>query len=1377
MQTDAIEAGLSRRLAALSPGRRAILQRLIQAGAADALALDEIPVQPRDQRREFPLSAAQERMWFNHQWSPDQPLYNESFGLIIRGALNTEVLQRSFDLLMARHEIFTVTFHSAERGFFQRIGSAVAPRMELHDLRSMEEPQREAAYQAESRRMLREPFRLQSGPLFRAGIWIMRESEYRLIFAMHHIIFDGWSGGIFLRELLTAYKAMAEGRPPVLPPLGAQYTDFAVWEQAQAEQSPAVLNRQLDYWKSQLDGVQGPPALPVDRHLPEGEVHAAGREVFLCPPASIEALKTLAKESGATLFMALLAAFKLLLARYSGQEDIVVGIPTTNRSHSALREMVGAFINTAILRTDFSGDPSFRELLGRIRNTTLDAQANQEVPLQRVVRLLDSKGDPGRSLIRVLFDLQRKPAWLFDSPGLSIEPMEVGSGVAKFDIVLALEDTDVELKGMLDYDAEKFEAATARQLVQHFLALIESAVAQPEIPVSRLSMLSSEELAQAVSRGVDTSGQIQPVACAETIARALEHPEALALADGRAALTYGQLHGQAMRLAAFLRRQNIGRGEHVALLLASGVDFVTAQLAVMMTGAASVPIDPGYPAARVEFTIRDCGAKFVIVNGQSPKALPSSVIAIDPERDCPPAGSSELGGSSSHSASDPAYVIYTSGSTGQPKGVSVSHGALANLIAWHRRAFEITSRDSTTQIASVAFDASIWEIWPYLAAGASIHFPARDLIANPVGLRDWLVKNSISICFAPTQLAEEMLGLRWPPTAKLRYLLTGGDRLRKSPPPGLPFRLVNNYGPTENAVVATSGLVAQSETCTTPTIGRPIDNVWAKIVDRALQPVPLGAPGELIVGGRSLANGYWKQPGLTSERFLRLANGERVYRTGDLCRFRRDGEIEFCGRIDTQVKLRGCRIELGEIESALLAHEGIRDAAADIRELGNGQRGIVAYIVANNSGPAADTLRVFLGGRLPGYMVPSSFVRLDSLPKTPNGKVDRRNLPPPAVQAPSGQPQIAPRTATEARIAGLWKNLLKLDSVAVTHNFFELGGDSISATRLATRMREIFSVELPLAQMMRAPTIEALAEFVDAARHSAEKLPDGVIPLRSRSGGESLPPLFLTPPASGSPACYIGLAEALMEDRAVYGFEAAGLVTGSAIATVDAQARRYVAALESMYPDGPCFIAGWSLGGAVAFEMACQLREAGREVGYLGMMDAGLPENGRLPGGASMMVPLWWAISYPFVEHVPLNYRTIRMLSQWMGISLPESLGDIWRRGPMAGSRFAAVLLANGWRSLRVFLANMKGFRTYEPRSFDGKITLFRTAQGSDLDRGHDFLLKNLRRWCSHVDVHEAPGSHMTLMLDPKQSAAFAASFDATLNLALNVPENWRVTP
>jgi amino acid adenylation domain-containing protein len=1363
MPTETSKGGLSRRLAALSPDKRAVLQRLMQATAAETNSSGEIPLQPRN-GGDFPLSAAQERMWFNHQWSPDQPLYSESFGLLVEGELKTDLLQQSFDLVMARHEIFTVTFHSSAGTLSQRPGGGFVPRMEIFDLRSLPELQRENVYETTSRKLLRGPFRLEEGPLFRAGVWLNSGAPHRLIFVMHHLIFDGWSGGIFLRDLLTAYAAMVQGRKPELPPVGAQYVDFAVWEQSRFNAPNTELDAQLEYWKRQLDGVSGPPALPVDHQVGNGGVHAAGRESFLCAPGATAALTALAMESGATLFTALLAVFKLLLARYSGQEDIVVGIPTTNRNQSALRNMVGVFINTAILRTDVADEITFRELLRRVRKTTLDAQANQEIPLQRVVRLLDGQPDSGRSLLRVLFDLQKKSGHILDTPGLSMEPLDVSSGVAKFDLVLSFEETADELKGVLDYDAAKFEAGTAQQLMRHFRTLLDSAVTQPDLPISRLPLLSSEELAQGVAHGLDTSSQPHPYAHQETAVRAQESPRALAIADQNSTLSYGEVHTRARRLAAFLARKNVGSGHHVALLLPAGPDFVVAQLGVMMRGAAFVPIDPASPEARVEFMLRDCEAKFVIVNGQSPSLQRANVINI--ERDCPPVGPQEAIGVSSPAGNDPAYLIYTSGSTGQPKGVSVSYAALANLVAWHRRVFEISSADRAAQVASVAFDASIWEIWPYLAAGASVHFPARELIANAVGMRDWLVRNRITISFVPTPVAEEMIALPWPGKGKLRYLLTGGDRLRRNPPSGLTFVLVNNYGPTENAVVATSGVVTAARNDAPPSIGRPIDNVCIKIVDRAFQPVPLGAAGELMISGRSLANGYWKLPELTSRAFVILDNGERAYLTGDICRFRRDGEIEYLGRVDTQIKLRGYRIELGEIENALLAHEGIHDAVADVRELANGQRVIVAYYVPRSQTLAAETLRAFLAGRLTSYMLPARFVRVDFVPKTTSGKIDRKRLPPPDVPEAPEESNDTPLSATERQIAGIWKGLLRVETVRLQDDFFRLGGDSLLATRFAAQLRETFAIELPLGRMMNAPTVKALAAFIDGSQRSVQQLPAGVVLLRSATGRQSLPPLFFTPPASGSPACYAALVEALTEDRAVYGFEADGLTAGKPIGSVIDQARQYASALQEVYPQGSCFLAGWSLGGPVAFELACQLRASGREVAFLGLIDAGLPEKGRLPGGASVMVPLWWAISYPFVEHIPLNYKTIRMLARWVGILLPQSLGDVWRRGLVEGGRFTASILASGWRSLRVFRANLSAFAGFQPIFFDGEVTLFRTAQGSELDRGQDYVRGSLGRWCVHVEVYEAPGSHMTLMLDPSVSSEFAKCFGASLNLA-----------
>lgn len=1364
MQANGSAPDLSRRLAALSPEARVLLQkRLVQSAAGGSTAAEEIPLQARGERRDFPLSSAQERMWFNHQWRPDQPLYNESFGLNLKGDLKLNILRESFDLVMARHEIFTVTFHADEGQLFQRLGGCAAPQLEAHDLREFEEARREAAYRAGSERLLREPFRLEDGPLFRAGLWTMTHDRHRLIFVIHHIIFDGWSGAIFYRELFTTYSALIEGREPDLPPLGAQYVDFAAWEQTHFKEAAVTLDRQLEYWKKKLEGAPAPPQLPVDHHVRDTVVQIAGREVFVCPPESTEALKKLAKESGVTLFMALLAIFKLLLARYSGQEDIVLGLPTINRNQSTLGNMIGVFINTVILRTDVSGDATFREMLDRVRKTALEAQANQELPFERIVSALDLKGDAGRSLIHVMFDLQKKLETLAECPGLTIQSMDVGTGLTKFELVLAMEDTGSELKGVLDYAAEKFDEATAHQFARHFVAFMNSAVAQPDVPAKQFPIMTSEELAQLVVRGKDTSGSAHSSALFETGARALEHPEALALVEGDNHWSYRKLQTFAGQLAAFLRGQNIGRGQHVALVLPGGADLVTAELAVMMAGAAFVPIDPTYPAARVAFLIQDCDAKLVIAHSKSRDTLPVSVRTVYLDLDRPEIDRAEPVDYSAETLdTDPAYVIYTSGSTGQPKGVSVSHGALANLIAWHRRAFDLTSADRATQLALVGFDASIWEIWPYLASGASVHFAPRELIADPAGMRDWLVKNKITISFAPTPLAEEMIELEWPSKVDLRFLLTGGDRLRKRPSRKLPFQVVNNYGPTENAVVATSGLVSSAVNGSAPSIGSPIDNVWARIVDGDMNLVPLGVAGELIVGGRSLAIGYHKQPALTLEKFVTLADGERAYRTGDLCRFRRSGEIEFLGRLDTQVKVRGCRIELSEIENVLLAHDAVCDAVVELRDFVNGNKQIVAYIVPRDLQLTAEALRNFVAKRSPSYMVPSCFVMVDAIPKTPNGKVDRKKLPSPEANGLSRPPHIEPRNPTESELVSLWKNLLNVDVVGVRDDFFQLGGDSLMATRLAVTIRNKFGRELPLARMLSAPTIEALGAYIDGTLQKVETLPSSVILLKS--GGDSLPPLFLTPPASGSPACYASLVSAIQGDRAVYGFEAPGLVKGKPVRCFKAVARKYVEALVVVQPEGPYHMAGWSLGGPVAFEMACQLREAGHAVAYLGMIDAALPENGRLPGGMSVLWPLWCILSYPFKQHRPLNYRNFSALARSLGLSLPDSLNGLWRRGFWGGCRFTAEILANAARFLRVVFANLSGLKNYQPQRFDGEVSLYQTALDG-LPEGSDSpLVTSLSRWARRVKVYDAPGSHMTLVLDHETVTGFAPSFEASLN-------------
>jgi amino acid adenylation domain-containing protein len=1370
MRDETNAAVLSRRLASLSHGQRTVLHRYVLKTGARTHSAEEIPIQPRGEARDFPLSSAQERMWFNHQWSPDQPLYNESFGLRLDGCLDSDRLAKSFDFVMRSHEIFTVTFHAEEGRLIQRPGGCPAPKLIVRDLSDTPAASREPIFEVEWQQMVREPFRLSEGPLFRSELWRLAATEYRLVFAMHHIIFDGWSGAQFFRELFTAYNALCEGRELEPPPPRAQYLDFAVWERKWFEESAARLNEQLDYWKGQLAGDLVPVRLSADRQCLRVGPHRSEREVFICPSEAVDALKQLARDSGATLFMALLAVFHLLLARYSGQDEILVGLPTVNRTRSALSEIIGVFTNMAIFRTANPAGKTFRELLGLVRTTALSAQANQEIPIEQVIRALGLQGSEGRSLVTALFDLQKKPHSLIEVPGLAIQSIDVGNGLAKFDLVLAMEDSGDEIKGILEYDAEKFDPETARAFVRHFCVLMESAASRPDIPAGRLPIAAADELPQMEVRGCETR-PVLPWVAGEFRKRAAEKPRAIALASAGRQWTYGEFAAQAGRLGAYLEGRGVAQGEHVAIYLPGGPEALIAQLAVMLAGGVFVPIDPADPPARTEFILRDCEAVAVITTGEFAGRLPADLPAVLLDRDRVAIDRLRpIEARAPESAGEPVYLIYTSGSTGSPKGVVVSHGGLANLVAWHRRAFSVTARDRATQLASIAFDASVWEVWPYLAAGASLHFPPREHMADAARLRDWLVKNRITLSFAPTLVAEELVALEWPAGTALRYLLTGGDRLRNRPTRNLPFQFVNNYGPTENAVVATSGVVSHvvsDADAGRPSIGRPIDNVFLLVLDPNLGPLPRGIPGELAVGGEGLATGYWHRPSLTAEKFVTLPDGRRIYRTGDLCRLKRDGEVEFIGRIDSQVKLRGCRVELGEIESALLEHPGVRDAVAIVRESVVGRPQIIAYFVPSEPAPGSEELRRHLAGMLPGYMSPSHFVPIAAVPRKVNGKVDQKALPPPESAAPAQRTSTPPRMASEKKVAAIWSRILHVPAPLLQDDFFQSGGDSLLATRLVLAIREECGVDVPLARMMARPTIEGLAECLETAAAAANRLPGGVVPLKG--GRSSLAPLFLAPPAAGSPACYLALASAFEGERPVYGLEAPGLTRGTPCSDIVLQARCYIQTITAIQPHGPYYLAGWSLGGPVAFEIACQLSAAGEEIAYLALMDAGLPEGGKLPGGLSWTRPMWWALSFPFTERVAWNYATFHTLASWVGVRFPESWSVVFRGGWRGAVRIAGEFFARIWRSLRVFVASVKSLKRYQPRRFEGAVLLFQTASHAGPANGDGVLRDNLRKWSGYVEVHRAPGSHMSLMLDPKTASAFAPQFEATLLEAASV--------
>ncbi len=928
-------------------------------------------------------------------------------------------------------------------------------------------------------------------------------AEHLLHLAMHHIVSDGWSKGVLTREITALYAAFLAGRPSPLPELEIQYADFALWQRRRLQGE--VLDAELAYWRHQLAGA---PVLelPADRPRPPVQSFRGGGRSLLLSPERGAALRQLCRDEGTTLFMTLLAAFDVLFQRASGQDDVVVGSVIANRNRAELEGLIGFFVNALALRVDLAGDPSFRTLLDRAREVVLGAFAHQDLPFEKLVAEIQPERDLSRSpLFQVAFVVQNAPAAALQLPGLAAvssgSPEDAVEQTAKYDLLFtAVEHARGGVRLSCSYAADLFEAATVARLLEHAAVLLDGVAAHPETRLSGLVLLTPAERQQTLVEWNATAAEVPAgVTVVELFAaQAARTPEAPAVIAAAESLTYRDLDRRAGQLARRLQLAGVGPEVVVALGLERSPALVVAALAVLKAGGAYLPLDPANPPERLAFMVADSGARLLLTSerlrGRFPAELPAAgpeVLLVDGEAVPAAPGAAEAEPEPPvRAAVDPAnlaYVIYTSGSTGRPKGTLLSHAGLVNLAAWLQRAYGITPGTRATLLAGVGFDASVFETWPYLTAGASLWLPPAAALADPKALLAGFAAHGITHSFLPTPLAELVLAEPLPPGLALRHLHAAGDRLRRRPAAGTPFALHNLYGPTENSVASTGAPVAPVQSRTgegAPTIGRPIANVQTVVLDRSLQPAPAGVPGQLYLAGASLARGYLGRPDLTAAAFRPHAwsavAGARLYSTGDLVRWTAAGELEFLGRIDHQVKVRGLRIELGEVESALAAHPAVREAVVLAREERPGEHRLVAYAVAAGEAPDGAALAADLGRDLPEYMVPADVVWLESLPLTPNGKVDRRALAAIAPDRRQGAPQVAPRTPIEEVIAAIWQELLGLEAVGVHDSFFRLGGHSLLATQLISRVRSTFQVELPLRRLFEEPTVEALAAAVAA---------------------------------------------------------------------------------------------------------------------------------------------------------------------------------------------------------------------------------------------------------------------------------------------------------
>ncbi|MFD9800127.1 amino acid adenylation domain-containing protein [Streptomyces sp. NPDC059071] len=1238
-----------------APTVAGLAQRLDGAGARLALTAGDRP-------ERLPLSSAQRRLWLIDRMEGPSALYNMPLALRLTGPLDPAALELALGDLVARHEILRtlIAEHDGEPHQLVLAPADVTLPVAPRDCAP-------EAVDAEIDRAARRPFDLAAEPPVRVTLLRVAPEDHVLVVALHHIAGDGWSMGPLLRDLAAAYGARREGAAPDWQPLPVQYADYALWQRdllGDENDPDSLVARQLAYWRENLAELPEELSLPADRPRRADSGHRGDRVVLPLGAELHRSLVELSREHRVTMFMTLQAGLAALLTRLGAGTDIPIGSVVAGRSDEALDDLVGFFVNTLVLRTDTSGDPTFADLLHRVRETQLDAHAHQDVPFERLVEELN----PARSLARhPLFQVmlllqgggQGDPeAAPLDLAGLAATVEPVGGYVAKFDLSIAMGESfdaagaPAGLECAIDFATDLFDRETVESLAVRLGRLLSAAAARPDRPIGRIDLLSAAERAQLVAGGDALPPEVTLLP-AVFEAQAARTPEATALVAGDVRLSWAELNDRADRLAGRLTAAGAGPDSVVALALPRSADTVVALLAVLKSGAASLALDAEYPADRTAAMLADAAPALVLTGDGWPlpellAGLP--VLTTSPAHDTDPAHSTaspydadpargtdpasgphpaavaerrSAAGDPPHrvAASDAAYVIYTSGSTGRPKGVVVTHGSIAALLASHRSATgpigateRRHGRRRVALTASLCFDAS-WDGLLWLAAGHELHLIGDEVRRDAAALVRHVREESVDVLEVTPSYAEQLVeeGLLDAPTASgtPRVLLLGGeavgqslwDRLREAP-----ATVAHNlYGPTESTVDALTQPFAATER---PALGRTALGTRAYVLDEHLNPVPPGVPGELYLAGAGLARGYLGRAALTAERFVAdpFAPGERMYRTGDLVRRTRDGNTDYLGRTDHQVKIRGFRIELGEIEHVLTRHPQVQAATVTVHEDDTTGPRLVAHVVADGPLDGAG-LRAFAAESLPGYMLPAAVVRLDALPLTASGKVDRRALPAPDFLAsPTGR---APRTAHEEVLCDLFAEVLGLpEPVSVDDGFFDLGGHSLLAMKLLGRIRTALGADLGMRALFEAPTVAALARRVsqalsDTATTDARSALDVLLPLRA---GGTKAPLFCVHPAAGVSWVYSGLLRHLDPDRPVHGLQARGLSGATAPSSVSEIAEDYVRQIRAVQPEGPYHLLGWSFGGVVAQAMAVALQAAGQEVALLALLD-GLPAD------------------------------------------------------------------------------------------------------------------------------------------------------------------------
>ncbi|MFD2168535.1 amino acid adenylation domain-containing protein [Tumebacillus lipolyticus] len=1124
------------------------VESAIAAGASFHLP----PITNRSREAPLPLSHAQQRMWFLDQFEQNSALYNIPTGIRLSGSLNLEALSKSFYAVVERHEALRTTFSLQGEQPVQVIAAAPADNMfTVIDLSDYPGDPDAEVHQLTTE-VAERPFDLQKGPLLHAALFRLSAVEHVLIINLHHSVADGWSLGVFTEELAMLYRHYAAGAAVQLPELPFQYADYAAWQQEWLQGE--VLQSQISFWREQLDGAPPILQLPTDRPRPATRSVRGSTELFLVPRQVLDKLNELCRREGASLYMCLLAGFKTLLYRYSGQADLSVGSPVAGRHRGETENLIGFFVNTLVMRTQLSGEMSFVDLLQQVRDVSLRAFANQDLPFDRLVEELVLERDLSSSpLFQVLFVLQNAFYETVQFPDIQSEEFFVDTSTAKFDLTLQMHEAEQGLVASLEYSTDLFDRATILRMIVHLQNLFQSIVERPEMEIGKLSMLTEAETRQLLFDWNDTRADYPEDKCMHQLFEffAAQTPDEIALVYRDERMTYRELNERANRLAHYLQNVGVGPEVIVGICLERSLDMVIGLLGILKAGGAFVALDPAYPKDRLAFVMEDTSIPFVLTQSSVQDVLPAHsgrLILLDRDREAIDSQSPE-DLQSGVGPDNLIYLIYTSGSTGRPKAIAMRHQPLTNMTWWQVNSFAHRGKARVLQFASLNFDVSYQELFTTFYQGGTVIIPDEETRRDSHKLLELIVEQRIERIFLPfillTQLAEvgESGG---PLPHDLREIITAGEQLQMTASivswlEKLGCPLHNQYGPSEAHVVTCNTLTgAPREWPVLPAVGKPIANVQIYVLDPYMHPVPIGVSGEVYVGGDCLARGYFNRPELTERVFLAdpfaKRPGAKLYKTGDLARWLPDGSLEFLGRTDDQVKIRGFRVELGEITAVLSKHPELKEVAVIAREDQPGNKRLVAYVVPllPDRAPTIANLSEHILKTLPKHMVPSAFVVMDKLPLTHNGKLERKALPMPEQARAKVDLVKAPRTPVEAIIAGAWAEVLGCEQISIEDNFFELGGHSLLATRVVTRLKQAWQIDLPVRALFQSPTVAQLAQQIESI---------------TRGEGEQLPPLTKLARQGDIPLSFaqqrLWFFDQLSEERALYNVPTLWKINGS----------------------------------------------------------------------------------------------------------------------------------------------------------------------------------------------------------------------------------------